>query len=350
MDLLSRIETGFDRWIAALSRRSRWFDHLWRALMRYQEVLGGRLAAAIAYYGFFAVFALGLLAYSAFGVVIRNSARVQVAVAQFLAENLPFVDLNQILNSSSSASVAGAIILVFTGVGWVEAIRSSQRLIFGLQQQPGNIVVRWLIDLAVLLGIFVMLGASVAAIDALESLLRWLLRSTGSVGLGLLSGVLSVLVNLVLAAALMVVVPRVRISRRRLRPAILFVAIGITLLNTVGRYWIGRTERNPAYTVVAGTVALLLYLYLLNQLLLFGAAIAATSEHGRIVDLSGGRPPVVVAPPPTGPPGSEPPVERQTTAEPPVERPPVEGSPAAQPPVPESGPGEPDAGGPGIRR
>jgi len=47
-----------------------------------------------------------------------------------------------------------------------------------------------------------------------------------------------------------------------------------------------RTERNPAYTVVAGAVGLLLYLYLLNQLLLFGAALAATSRHGRVIDLA----------------------------------------------------------------
>jgi membrane protein len=311
VDLLSRIEAGFDRRIEALSRRSAWFDHFWRALMRYQEVLGGRLAAAIAYYGFFAVFALGLLAYSIFGVVIRSSSAVRVAVAGFLAANLPFVDLNQILSSGGTASVVGGIILVFTGVGWVEAIRSSQRLIYGLQQQPGNIIIRWLIDLAVLFGIFIMLGVSVAAIDALESLLRWLLGSAGSTGLAVLSGALSVLVNLVLATALMVAVPRIKISRRRLRPAILFVAVGITLLNTVGRYWIGRAERNPAYTVVAGAVALLLYLYLLNQLLLFGAAIAATSGYGRVVDLAGGRPPAIVASPPTGPPVSTPP-ERRT--------------------------------------
>jgi membrane protein len=84
-----------------------------------------------------------------------------------------------------------------------------------------------------------------------------------------------------------------KISRRRLRPSILFLAVGITLLNTVGRYYVVRTERNPAYTVVAGAVGLLLYLYLLNQLLLFGAAIAATSDHGRVVDLAGGEPPSI---------------------------------------------------------
>ena len=90
---------------------------------------------------------------------------------------------------------------------------------------------------------------------------------------------LSVLVNMVLATALLVAVPRLRMSRRRLRPVVLLVAVGITLLNTVGRYYVVRTERNPAYTVVAGAVGLLLYLYLLNQLVLFGAALAATSRR-----------------------------------------------------------------------
>ncbi|MBQ1066161.1 ribonuclease BN, partial [Micromonospora sp. D75] len=59
-------------------------------------------------------------------------------------------------------------------------------------------------------------------------------------------------------------------------------------LNTVGRYYVVRTERNPAYTVVATAVGLLLYLYLLNQLVLFGAALAATSPYGRVVDLAEG--------------------------------------------------------------
>ena len=75
---------------------------------------------------------------------------------------------------------------------------------------------------------------------------------------------------------------------------VLLVAVGITLLNTVGRYYVVRTERNPAYTVVAGAVGLLLYLYLLNQLVLFGAALAATSRHGPGGGPGRGAPPVDV--------------------------------------------------------
>jgi membrane protein len=291
VNLMGRVEAGIDRWVTAVRRRSPLFDHLWRAGMLYGDVLGGRLAAAIAYYGFFAVFALALVGYSIFGAILQDNDKVSAAAAGFLLENLPFLDPEQIAHSSNAVGVVGLVILAFTGIGWIEAIRSSQRLMYGLNQQPGNLVVRRLVDLGVMLGVFVLLGVSVAAVDALESLLRFLLRSTGSFTLTTVSAALSVLVNAVLATALLVAVPRLRMSRRRLRPIVFTVAVGITLLNTLGRYYVVRTERNPAYTVVAGAVGLLLYLYLLNQLVLFGAALAATSRRGRVVDLAEGPAP-----------------------------------------------------------
>lgn len=290
VDVFGRIEAGADRRITALRRRSGAFDHVWRAGVRYNDVLAGRLAAAIAYYGFFAAFALALIGYAIFGAILEDNDEVSRAAADFLRDNLPFLDPVQIADSSGRVGVLGLILLAFTGIGWVEAIRSSQRLIYGLDQQPGNLVVRRLVDLAILVALFVLLGVSVAAVDTLESLLRWLLRSTGSVALTTVSAVLSVVVNLVLASALLVLVPRLRMSRRRLRPVVLVVAVGITLINTVGRYYVVRAERNPAYAVVAGAVGLLLYLYLLNQLVLFGAALAATSQRGQVWDMAvGGR-------------------------------------------------------------
>ncbi|MET7965086.1 YhjD/YihY/BrkB family envelope integrity protein [Micromonospora sp. NPDC005305] len=288
MNVIGRIETALGRRVDAARARSSAFDHVWRAGTLYADLLGGRLAAAIAYYGFFAVFALALVGYWIFGTVLQGNREVSSAASDFLEGNLPFLDTRQIAESSNTVGVVGLVILVFTGIGWVEAIRSSQRLMYGFNQQPGNLVVRRLVDLGVLVAVFVLLGISVAAVDALESLLRFLLRSTGSVGLTTVSAVLSVVVNAVLATALLVAVPRLRMSRRRLRPAVLAVAIGITLLNTVGRYYVVRTERNPAYTVVATAVGLLLYLYLLNQMVLFGAALAATSRYGRVVDLAEG--------------------------------------------------------------
>jgi membrane protein len=126
----------------------------------------------------------------------------------------------------------------------------------------------------------------VLAVDALESLLSWLAGDQASAVLTVLSWTFTVGINMVLAAALLVAVPRLRMTVRRLVPPVLMVGVGITLLNSVGRFFVAFVQRNPAYALVGTAVGALVYLYVFNQLLLFGAAWAATSPHGRVVDLS----------------------------------------------------------------
>src|SRR3954454_20352310 len=106
--------------IMVLRHRWAWFDHLCRALLRYDEVQGGRLAAAIAYYGFFAIFALLLIGYSLFGIVLTRNEELFEVVRDFLQQNLPFLDLEQILNSGRTVGIVGIIGLTFTGIAWVE--------------------------------------------------------------------------------------------------------------------------------------------------------------------------------------------------------------------------------------
>ncbi len=269
-----------------IRRRSRAFDHFCRAILRYDDVLGGRLAAAIAYYGFFAVFALALIGYSVFGLVLKNNAELFEVVQRFLRQNLPFLDVPAILASGRTVGVIGVVGLIFTGIGWVEAIRSSQRLIWRLNQHPGYIVIRQLLDLVVMVGILLLIAVSVLAVAALESFLAWITDGRASLLLAVVSWALTVTINMLLAAALLAAVPRLRMTIRRLVPPVLMVGIGITLLNTVGRFFVAFVQRNPAYALVGSAVGVLVYLYVFNQLLLFGAAWAATSPHGRVTDLS----------------------------------------------------------------
>lgn len=296
---MSRLGRAVDALAAAFaSARTRYpgLDHVCRAAVRYDDVFGWRLAAAIAYYGFFAVFALGLVAYSAFGFLLSYNLDLLADVRSFLGQNLPLVDVSAIEESRGTIGVVGLLGLTFTGIGWVEAIRSSQRLIWNLDQQPGNLVFRSLVDLAVLLGVLVMMAVSVVTVDALESLLAWLADGRLSVAQSAVGWALALVVNMLLAAALLAAVPRLRMSLRRLIPPVLLVAVGLMLLNTVGRSFVSYVRGNPAYAVVGGTVGLLLYLYFFNQLLLFGAALAATSRHGRVRDLSHRGRPIVVDP------------------------------------------------------
>ena len=283
MNPIDRAYDAAESRIMRLRFRSRYFDHLCRAVLRYMQVQGGRLAAAIAYYGVFAVFALLLIGYSVFGILLTNNAELFGIVRDFLRQNLPFLDVQAILDSGKTVGIVGIVGLTFTGIGWVEAIRSSQRLIWRLNEQPGYIGVRQALDLVVLIGILLLLALSQLAVYGLEKLLDWL---AGGVLLDIISLLLTVAVNMVLATALLAAVPRLRMTARRMAPPVLQVGIGITLLNTVGKSFVGLVQRNPAYGLVGSAVGVLLYLYIFNQLLLFGAAWAATSPHGRVIDLA----------------------------------------------------------------
>src|SRR5690606_6239906 len=126
---ISRLADRLRRRVARLRARYDGVDHLFRALDRYREVFGGRLAAAIAYYGFFATFALGLLAYSVLGFLLEYPA-VEEAVAEYLAQNLPVIETRQITAGRGAASLVALLGLLLAGVAWVDTLRSAQRLVW----------------------------------------------------------------------------------------------------------------------------------------------------------------------------------------------------------------------------
>lgn len=271
----------YEHTIERARARFRAFDHLWRAKQRYGDSIGGRLAAATAYYAFFAAFALAFVAFSILGYALGTDSELEGTVAAYLDRNLPQLEVEQIRQPRGTFAVLGFVGLVFTGVGWVEALRSSQRLIWGLDQQPGNPVVRRLVDLGMLAGLGLLWALSLWLAASIERFL--------SPALGWIGPVLGWAVNLVVAGALLVAVPRLRMPVRRLLPPALLVATGISLLTTAGQFIVRRTEDNPAYQVVSSVAGLLVFLYLFSQLLLFGAALAATSRYGEVMDLSTGQ-------------------------------------------------------------
>lgn len=296
MRSVDRAVAAYERSIEAYRKRSRAFDHVWRARERYNEVTAGRLAAAISYYGFFAAFSLAVVLYSILGYVLNTRSAFVDTVNQYLDQSLSWVAQTAQEVGRGEVTALGLVALVLTGVGWVEALRSSQRAVWRLDQHPGNWLIRRLVDLGMLVALGVLLLLSLALTTAIDELLDRLVRPdatvVGATVLRASGPVLEFLINLLLAAAILAAVPRLRLSPRRLLPATLATGLGIQLLNTLGRLYIGRTQQSPAYQLVAGAVGLLVYLYLLNQLILFGAALAATADRGDAVDLAAGPAPV----------------------------------------------------------
>ncbi|WP_240669964.1 YihY/virulence factor BrkB family protein [Actinoplanes solisilvae] len=274
-----------------LRRRVGWLDHLTRAGLRYDEADGGRLAAAVTYYAFFAIFALGLMGFAAFGFLLDDPA-VMRAVERYFAEYLPHVNVRTLRDARNTAGVIAFIGLPITGWFWADVLRSSIRKMWHLPEYPGRLVTRVLIDLLVLAGLGVLLAVSLSvaylttsvanrlvdAADTGATPSRWLLAAVGLVlGLG---------VNMALAAGMLTGLPRVRMPLRRVLGPALLVAVVLELLKTLGRVYVRATEANPTYHLVAGSVGLLVFLNAVNQTVLFAAALTATSEAGRPADLT----------------------------------------------------------------
>jgi membrane protein len=274
-------------------RRYGWLDHLVRAGVRYDEADGGRLAAAVTYYAFFATFALALLGFAVFGFVLDNPT-VLHAVQRYLAQNLPRLDVQALRNARGSVGLIAFITLPVTGWFWVDALRSSIRKVWRLPEYPGTFLIRVSFDLLVLVGLGLLLAVSLAvafastalagrlfnAVGAQAAPARWLLAAVGVVlGLG---------VNTLLSIAALTALPRLRMPMRRVLGPALLVAGGFELLKTLGRLYVERMQANPTYQVVAGAVGLLVFLSVVNQLVLFAAALAATATTGRVIDLAAG--------------------------------------------------------------
>jgi len=286
-----------------LRRRIGWLDHLVRAGLRYDEADGGRLSAAVTYYSFFATFALGLLGFAVFGFVFDDAAVLR-SVQRYLAEDLPRLDVQALLDARGTVGVVAFIGLPITGWFWIDVLRSSIRRMWGLPEYPGTIVVRVLVDLLVLAGLGLLAAASVLVAyltgmvanrlvgeaGAGDTPSRWLLSAVGFLlGIG---------VNTVLAGGALTGLPRVRMPLRRLLGPAVLVAVGLELLKTLGRLYVRQTEDNPTYQLVAGSVGLLVFLNAVNQLLLFAAALTATSTAGRPADLAADDEDDVLVPPP----------------------------------------------------
>lgn len=306
---VERLVTGavdsVTRRFSAARRRSARFDHVIRAYERYDEVHGVRLAAANAYYGFFAVFALAVLLLGILGYLLQDNKLVIGAVQHYLEQNLPQVKIANLIGTTKSIGQIAVIGLAFAGVAWVETLRSSQRAIWGFDQQPGNPVIRWLVDLAVLIGLGILLTVSVSIASGVQDLLLQLAGEPKQSGLRVVlnqsATFLAFGVDLILAAGLLTAVARIRMPLRRLVPSALLIAVGLLALKTLGRLYISRTQHNPAYQVFASAIGLLVFMYLFSQLVLFAAALAATSRHGTVRDLAGGSQPAETAATPETP-------------------------------------------------
>ncbi|MEU4829479.1 YhjD/YihY/BrkB family envelope integrity protein [Streptosporangium sp. NPDC023615] len=292
----SRWTDRFTRGWNDLRHRYDWLDHLVRAGIHYDRTDAGRLSAGMTYHAFYATFALALLGFVIIGHVMDTPAVIS-QVENYLSETLPRLDVQALRDARDTAGLIAFFGLPLTGLFWIDSMRSSIRAVWGLVQYPGNFFLRWLIDLVVMVMLGLLLSLSLTLSFGAQTALTWLIGATVGTEatparwtLQAVAFTLGIGVNLLLSTALLTLTPRLRLSPRRVIGPALIITIGLELIKNLGQAYFNASSANPAYQVVAGAVGMLLFLKLVNVLILFAASHAATSHHGRAVDLSTGQP------------------------------------------------------------
>jgi membrane protein len=287
MDWLTRIPVVGPRlrpWIERLSR-----THAWRAYEHLERVHWTRLAAAITFTSFVALFPLLTLGAAVGAALLTDSQlkELQHKVAEQvpgIADQLNIGDL--VANAGTVGIIAGALLL-FTGIGWVGSLRECLRAVWSKQEDPGNPVLRKLADAGVLIGlgavILVSMASSAFAGSAVGAAARAMGLADGSVGSVLLTVagfVTAVLVDLAVLIYMLTWMPRVTPPRRAVLTAGLIGAVGFELLKLLISGYLQQVATKSMYGAFGVPVALLLWINFMSRLLLYCAAWTATQHVG----------------------------------------------------------------------
>ena len=284
------------------ARLTRMIDRLkstsaYSAWQRYGNANGDLLAAGVGYFAFFSVFPALALAFAIFGFVLQGRPDLVATIAESLNGLLPGMvktpsHPDGIISVAAPASltltvtgVVSFVTLLLAGLGWVGALRTGIRGVFGLEASTGNPVRTKAHDLFVL----VTLGLAIAVSAILTSVIGGLAeRVAGWVGLdgnGLLIGAVGLMLGVAFDFVILVVLLRllsgVPLPMHNVRQGALLGAVILTVLKLFGGFLIGRASANPLLGAVAVAVGLLFWLNLMSKVVLLSAAWSAND-----VDLS----------------------------------------------------------------
>ncbi|MET9291229.1 YihY/virulence factor BrkB family protein [Streptomyces sp. NPDC003077] len=261
--------------------------HLWRAYERMQRVHWTRLAAAITFTSFVALFPLLTVA-AAIGAALLTPERLH-DLEDKLAEQVPGIsaqlDIGGLVDNAGTIGVIAAVALLFTGLGWIEALRDCLRAVWGKDDDDSNIVVGKLRDGALLLGLggvavlsFACSAFASAAVGRVAKALGLEEGGAGSVLLSAAGFCIAVLADFLLLLYILTRLPGVHPPRRSVVLAGFIGAIGFELLKLLLSGYLQGVAAKSMYGAFGTPIALLLWINFTAKLLVLCSAWTATCD------------------------------------------------------------------------
>jgi len=246
-------------------------------------------AAALTYYAIFSIFPLLILITALLGLILRDPVRQQAiidAIIDLLPEGTELITdlLQSVISSRTIPSIIAVITLLWSATGFLRGLLSAIDLIHSKEYTHGSIVMRGIGILVILLTV-----PALFLLLTLSSISSLLIEFLPFALPGYLHSMLSVLANgfvvFVMAAGAFFLLMHY-IPSRRAPARVTFVSALITALAWVllgyGFSWYlssGFANFNVVYGSIGAMMALMLYLYLTNAVILLGAQINASLAH-----------------------------------------------------------------------
>ncbi|MEU3353311.1 YihY/virulence factor BrkB family protein [Streptomyces sp. NPDC037389] len=268
--------------------------HAWRAYATLDRVKWTRLAAAITFSSFVALFPLLTLGAAVAAAVLSD--RQTKDLERRIAEQVPSgaLDISTFTDNAGTVGLVAGALLLFTGVSWVRQLRECLRVVWELEEDPGNVLLLKVKDGALLLGLGGVFLLSAGCSAFASAAVGWVVERAGLEGVGgLLTALgfcIAVLADFLLMLYVLSRLPGVRPERRRLVTGALLGAVGFELLKLVLSGYLRGVAARSMYGAFGTPIALLLWINFTAKLTLYCAAWTATDDaatrHGEKRELS----------------------------------------------------------------
>jgi membrane protein len=278
-----------------------WIAHMIRAVQRYLSRLGAQFAAATTYFWVLALVPIMMVAFSITGFVLTVVYpdlldNVADAVTKALgstdtATRDKILDVvNTALSQYWTIGIVGLVTGLYAGaksMGHLKnAVRTQWRAGFDLRPEKINIVVRWLGNLLLLLGLLLGLAVTFGLSSLSTSLAGAVVSFVGlddqpwtAPLLRISSVAFSIGAGWLIFMYLYTVLPETREPWRVVRRGALLGSIALAALQYLASFLISTFSGNPAAAIFGPVIVLMLFFNIFAQLILFIAAWIGTAQH-----------------------------------------------------------------------
>ncbi|WP_328845064.1 YihY/virulence factor BrkB family protein [Streptomyces sp. NBC_00258] len=262
--------------------------HAWRSYERLDRVKWTRLAAAMTFISFVALFPLITVAAAIAAATLDKEG--QEKLQEKIAEQVPGIsdqlDIGGLVDNAGTVGLIAGALLLFTGIGWVGSMRECLRAVWELPDEEENPFLSKLKDGGVLVGLGGAVLVTLAASTVASSAVGWTARQFGidedgwgGVLLQTAAFAVAVLADFLLLLYVLTLLPGVQPARRRLVVAALIGAAGFELLKLLLSGYMQGVASKSMYGAFGVPIALLLWINFTSKLLLYCAAWTATQHE-----------------------------------------------------------------------